>query len=250
MSSKIKTSLDSAPSHLRPSSKSGLFKREDCFTLPRAEQVRGPLSCNNARSTAGAKSPDSCFQARSSYSYQHYVHAVRGKRHTTNSALSRATLVSTLLSCCTHEERRKIVSVRSHAKLVSIPFSRYHARSIVRHKLRQQQHHNREFIENFRGGAGLLLRAVLMAGASRIWKFVKTNLLTTEGGNISLGPAFDFLQLFTTGFELRAIDRCVFYHPSAGLLPAPQSLSHHLRRHRSSSRRPARGCVSSFLCPV
>ena len=51
-------------------------------------------------------------------------------------------LISTLLSRRTHEERYKIVSVISHAKFVSRPFSRYYARSIIRHKPRRQQHHN------------------------------------------------------------------------------------------------------------
>ena len=57
-----------------------------------------------------------------------------------------------------------------------------------------------------------------------------------------------FLRFFTTSFELRAVDRRVFCHLSPRPAPpAPQSLSHNLRRHRSPSRRPARGCVSSFF---
>ena len=49
-----------------------------------------------------------------------------------------------------------------------------------------------------------------------------------------------------TSFELRAVDRSVFYHLSPGPAAPPQSLSHNLRRHRSPSRHPARGYVSSF----
>ena len=81
--------------------------------------------------------------------------------------------------------------------------------------------------------------AVLMAGASRIRNFVKSN---------SLGAYdLDLLELFSTlfnneGFELRTVDRSVVCHVSPRrALPAPQSLSRNLRRHRSPSRRPARG---------
>ena len=63
------------------------------------------------------------------------------------------------------------------------------------------------------------------------------------------GPAFDFLRFFTKRFKLRAVDRSVLYHLSPRPAPsAPQSLSHNLRRHLSPSLRPARGCVSYFLC--
>ena len=89
-----------------------------------------------------------------------------------------------------------------------------------------------------------------MAGASRIRKFVKSDLLREYDVDL-LGPACDFLRFFTTSFDLRAVGRSVFCQiyprPSP---PAPQSLSHNLRRHRSPSRRRARGCVSYFECPA
>ena len=84
-----------------------------------------------------------------------------------------------------------------------------------------------------------------MAGASRIWKFVKSNLPRVYDVDL-LGL---FLRFFTTSFELRAVDHSVFCHLSPRPAPpAPQSLSHNLRRHQS--RRPARGCVSYVLCPA
>ena len=57
--------------------------------------------------------------------------------------------------------------------------------------------------------------AVLMAGASKIWKFVKSNLLREYDVDL-LGR---FLRFFPTSFELRAVDRSVFYDLSLG--PAP-----------------------------
>ena len=86
----IKIRLDSAALHRRSSSSSELLNRKDCFTLPRAEQVSRPLPRNPARSTVRAKSPVWRFHVRSSYSYQYYFHAVRGKRYTTVSTLSHA----------------------------------------------------------------------------------------------------------------------------------------------------------------
>ena len=66
-----------------------------------------------------------------------------------------------------------------------------------------------------------------------------------------LGLAFGSLRFFTTSLEIRAVDRSVFYDLSARPAPpAPQTLSHNLRRHRSPSRRRARGCVPYFLCPA
>ena len=57
----------------------------------------------------------------------------------------------------------------------------------------------------------------------------------------------DWLQQ-ASSFELRAVDRSVFSHFSPGPAPsAPRSLSDDLRRHRSPSRHPARGCVSFFF---
>ena len=87
---KIKISLDSAAPYRHPSSSSGLLKSEDCFTLPRAEQVGRPLSRCHAYSTVRARSSVSLFRARSSYSYQHHFHAVRGKRFTTAFTISHA----------------------------------------------------------------------------------------------------------------------------------------------------------------
>ena len=86
---------------------------------------------------------------------------------------------------------------------------------------------------------------VLMAGASRIWKFVKSNLLRAYDVDL-LGLV---LRFFTTSFELRAVDRSVFFHLSLRPAPpAPHSLSHSRRRHRSASHRPARGCVYYLFC--
>ena len=82
-----------------------------------------------------------------------------------------------------------------------------------------------------------------MAGASRIWKFVKSNLPRVYDVDL-LGL---FLRFFTTSFELRAVDHSVFCHLSPRPAPtAPQSLSDTLRRYRCPSRRPARGCASNF----
>ena len=87
-------------------------------------------------------------------------------------------------------------------------------------------------------------RVVLMAGASRIWKFVKPSLLREYDVDL-LGL---FLRIFTR-FELRAVDRSVFFHLSLRPAPpAPHSLSHSRRRHRSASHRPARGCVYYLFC--
>ena len=81
-----------------------------------------------------------------------------------------------------------------------------------------------------------------------MFRFLSKNKIV-EG--IYRGPAgtWNFSLLFTTTFEFRVTDCSVFCH----LLPRPvppanQSLFHNLQRHRSPSRRPARGCVSLFLC--
>ena len=64
---------------------------------------------------------------------------------------------------------------------------------------------------------------LLMAGASRIWKFVKPNLLRVYDVDL-LGL---FLRFFTTSIDLRAVDRSVFCHLSARpATSALQSLSH------------------------
>ena len=68
--------------------------------------------------------------------------------------------------------------------------------------------------------------AALMAGASTIWKLVKSNLLREYDVDL-LGPTFDFLRFSTTSFELRAVDRSMFCHLSPRPAPpAPQS--HHI----------------------
>ena len=65
--------------------------------------------------------------------------------------------------------------------------------------------------------------AVPMAGASRVCKFVKTNLFRAEGANIYVvGLRLTFLRVFTTSFEFRAVDRSVFYPLSPGLGPPAQ----------------------------
>ena len=85
-----------------------------------------------------------------------------------------------------------------------------------------------------------------MEGSSRICKFVKSNLRRVH--DVDLLGLFLRISL-TTSFELRAVDRSVFCHLAPRPAPpAPQSPSHNLRRHRSPSRRPARGCVSFFFC--
>ena len=81
--SEIKIRLDSAAPHRRSSSSSGLLKREDWSTLPRAEQVRRPLPRYLARGTVRVRSPISCFHARSLCSYQYHFHAVLRTRYTT-----------------------------------------------------------------------------------------------------------------------------------------------------------------------
>ena len=89
-----------------------------------------------------------------------------------------------------------------------------------------------------------------MAGASRIWKFVKSNWLRKSYDVDLLGPTFDFLRFFTTRFELRAIDRSVFCHLSS-TRPGPAPLSHNLRRHRSPSRRQLEvACLFFVSCVI
>ena len=133
ISYKIKISLDFAAPHRRSSSSFGLLKRQDRFTLPRAEQVRKPLSRYHACSTVRVKNPIPRFHPRSSYSYQYRFRAVRRKRHATVFTPSHTKWVhSTLRSRCTHEERHMTVPVLTHAKSVLRPFSGYHARSVIR----------------------------------------------------------------------------------------------------------------------
>ena len=82
-----------------------------------------------------------------------------------------------------------------------------------------------------------------MAGASRILQFMKSNFLGVDDVDL-LGL---LLRFFTCSFDLRVVDRSVVCHLSPRPAPpAPQSLSHNISRHRSPSRRPARGCVSCF----
>ena len=104
---------------------------------------------------------------------------------------------------------------------------------------------------------------LLIAGVSRIWKVVKSNLLRVY--DVDLLRLFYDFSLKVSSFVrcLSSAKRIVFMvtcNESTAvcfatfrrdlLLPSPQSLSHNLRRHRSPSRRPARGCVSYFLCPA
>ena len=55
-----------------------------------------------------------------------------------------------------------------------------------------------------------------MAGASRIWKMVKSNLLR-EYDVHRLGPAYDYSRILTTCVVFRAVDRSEFCH----LSPSP-----------------------------
>ena len=84
---------------------------------------------------------------------------------------------------------------------------------------------------------------MLMVGASRTWKFVKSVLLTEYDVDPG-GPAGISLRFFITSVELRAVDRSDFRplspRPAAR---GPHSLSHNLRRHRSPNHHPARGTV-------
>ena len=138
ISSKIKMILDSAAPHRRSSSSSGLLKRQYCFTLPYAEQVRGPLSRYHVRITVRGTSPASRLHAR-----------VRTRTNNTTFTLyvgnvTRLFLCTytqsecSLLSRCTHEEHHKTISVLTHAKSAPRPFSRYHAKSIIRQNPRPQ----------------------------------------------------------------------------------------------------------------
>ena len=70
-----------------------------------------------------------------------------------------------------------------------------------------------------------------MAGASRIWKCVNSNLLREYDVDL-MGPAFDFLRFFTTSVELRAVDRSVFYN----LSPRPAPPAPFLHDHTCSSQ--------------
>ena len=57
---------------------------------------------------------------------------------------------------------------------------------------------------------------------------------------------YDFSQQASSFVRSTAVCSTTFRRDL--LFPAPQPLSHHLRRHRSPSRHPARGCVSFFFC--
>ena len=87
--------------------------------------------------------------------------------------------------------------------------------------------------------------AVLMAGACRIRKFKKNKLFQGKHMTCTRWDLHTMLydRTFRAGFDLRAVDRSVFFHLSRRPVPpAPQSLSHNVRRRRSPSRRLARGC--------
>ena len=81
--------------------------------------------------------------------------------------------------------------------------------------------HNRAF--SVKQNKKVCSGAVLMAGAYRIWKLAKTNFLRAEGRKIWRGPAFDVVPIFARSFELRAVDRNVFYHLLPGLAPTGSS---------------------------
>ena len=82
------------------------------------------------------------FHARSLYSYsrctQETSHDCFLRYHTRSEFIQP-------LSRCAHEECPKTISVLTHAKSVLSPFSRYHARSIIRQQPRQQQQHHTEW---------------------------------------------------------------------------------------------------------
>ena len=62
---------------------------------------------------------------------------------------------------------------------------------------------------------------------------------------------WDFLTIFHNKFRASCgRPQCVLHLSPRPAPPDPQSLSHNPHRHRSPSRRPARGCVSYFLCPA
>ena len=109
--SNINISLDSVAPHRRSSSSSELLKREDCFTLPRAEQVRRPLSRYLARKESDftlsrakfvlvSVSLSRCTQDTSHDCFQRY--------HAQSEFIQ-------LISRCAHEERPKPISVLTHA---------------------------------------------------------------------------------------------------------------------------------------
>ena len=136
--SNINISLDSVAPHRRSSSSSELLKREDCFTLPRAEQVRRPLSRYLARKESDFTLSRAKFVLVS-------VSLSRCTQDTSHDCFQRYQAQSEfiqLISRCAHEERPKPISVLTHAESVLSPFSRYHARSIIRQKPRQQHQHH------------------------------------------------------------------------------------------------------------
>ena len=137
---KCKTSLDSEASHRRPLNLSD-YSRDHRVSRSRMEQVRR-LILSYHTSTGTRK--ESGF----TLSHAKLVSTLRSRckleiRHTTISTPSHTKLVpvqhlrrklETQYDClCTHNNVTT-ASVISHAKLVSRPFSRYHARSIIWHK--------------------------------------------------------------------------------------------------------------------
>ena len=134
-------SLDSTAMRRRVASPSGIFKREHCFhaitsVTRTSKQSSFPRWYTKFVATHAerAKSLRYCFctiTRKASFNIFHFVFA---KRHTTPSARSHVTLVSTIISRCSHKERHNTVFALSHTKLVSGLFSRYHAKSITRHK--------------------------------------------------------------------------------------------------------------------
>ena len=88
---------------------------------------------------------------------------------------------------------------------------------------------------------------MLMAGATRIRKFVKSNLLRIYDVDLT-GLFYDFSRQVSSFVRSTAVCSATFRRDL--LVQLLKSLSHNLRRHRAPSRRPARGCVSFFLFPA
>ena len=105
-------------------------------------------------------------------------------------------------------------------------------------------------VESFGGGKRkkkALLRGGAHGGCLQDLEICENTLAEGGGRKNMTWICVWVLRFVTTSFELRAIDRGAFYHISPRPAPrAPPSLSHHLRRHRSRSRHPARCCVSFF----
>ena len=110
-------SLDLAAPHRHSSSSSGLLKREDCFTIPRAEQARRPLSRYYARSTVRVRNqttlprskvvlvPLSLSQCTRETSYVCF-HAIISKVSSFNATFTVHIKNVTRLFLCKHTQRQ------------------------------------------------------------------------------------------------------------------------------------------------